>query len=218
MEKTRFAQTALRLALAAAASAALVAPSQAALVQGDWDPPYGAPFPDLGWRGTATIEVPLACLALSGTVVNDGSLCPLMTPVIALVEFFDLADPIPTAETLDFGGSVAVDRIFVSSGAVTAFALDSTALVISTSPLAVTSPAPGEQARFGLSIDFEDGLTVAVLRWETNPAAGGGQNDSAFPAHVRITQLTGPSPVSVPATLALAVAGLALLGATRRRR
>lgn len=213
-------RTRLRLtAGAVATAAALAGPAQAALVQGDWDPNFGAPFPALGWRGTTTIDVPLACLALSGTVVNDGVSCPLMTMVGALVEFYDIGSPVPTVETLDFGGAVIVDRIFVTGGFVTAFALDSTGLVLSTSSLGVTVPG-GEQAYFGLEIDFSDGITEAVLNWYEdigNPA--GGRSDPDFPAIVRIRQFDGPpTPAPVPATLALALAGLVLLGSTRRRR
>ncbi len=208
-----------RLLGALACTAALAGPAHAAFVQGDWDPPFGAPFPDLGWRGTTTIEVPLACLALSGTIVNDGSLCPLMTVVNAEVQFYDVATPVPTVETLNFDTLVAVDRIFVTAGVVEAFALDSLGLVLSTSPLGVTAPPPGDQAYFGLAIDFViGGDTEAVLTWYEgigNPA--GGRSDPDFPAVLRITQTTDPAPVPVPATLALALAGLALLAGTRRR-
>lgn len=209
----------LRLALAMATCAALATPAQAALVQGDWDPAYGEPFPNLGWRGTATIEVPVACLSLSGLVVNDGSLCPLMTPVSALVEFYDLADEVPTVETLDFGGKVAVDRIFVSAGQVTAFGLDSTGTVLSTSPLGVTSTSPGTQALFALEIEISDAgrMTEAILYWSVNASGLGGRNDPDRPAIVAVTQTDTPAVVPLPATLSLALAGLALLGATRRR-
>lgn len=207
-----------RAALALAGAAALAGPAQAALVQGDWDPPYGVPFPELGWRGTATIFVPPACLALSGTVLNTGTLCPLMTVVNADVEFYDVDVPATTVETLDFDSLVSVDRIFVNDGVVEAFALDSTGRVLSTSPLGVTVPG-GEQAFFSLEIDFVlSGGIEAVLRWggsETGPL--GGRNDPGFPAFVDVRQLATPGAVPVPATLGLALAGLALLGALRRR-
>ncbi len=205
-------------ALALAGAAALAGPAQAALVQGDWDPPYGLPFPELGWRGTATIDVPTACLALSGTVLNSGSLCPLITVVNAEVGFYDVDVPAMTVETLDFDSLVSVDRIFINDGVVEAFALTSTGRVLSTSPLGVTVPG-GEQAFFALEIDFVIGAeTEAVLRWGGNLRGPlGGRNDPDFPAIVDIRQLGAPPAVPVPATLGLALAGLALLGALRRR-
>jgi MYXO-CTERM domain-containing protein len=207
-----------RLLAALAAAAALAGPAQAAFVQGDWDPPFGPPFPDLGWRGTTTIEVPLACLSLSGVIVNDGSLCPLMTVVNAEVQFYDVADTVPTVETLDFDALVAVDRIFVLAGVVEAFALDSLGFVFSNSPLGVTTPPPGAQAFFGLEVDFVIGSgTEAVLAWKADDGAEGGRSSPDFPAYVRITQTSDPAPVPVPATLALTLAGLVLLGGTRRR-
>lgn len=203
---------------AAGAALALALPAQAAFVQGDWDPPYGVPFPNLGWRGSATIDVPLACLGLSGTVVNDTLSCPLMTVVDATVEFYDTALPAVTVETLDFDSLVAVDRIFVNAGQVEAFALDGTGRVLSTSPLAITSTTL-DQAYFSLDIDFVVGSdTLAVLHWYEdvgNPASG--RNDPDFPAIVRIRQFEAPAPVSLPGTLGLALAGLALTGALRRR-
>jgi hypothetical protein len=194
---------------------ALAAPAQAALVQGDWDPPFGAPFPQLSWGGTVTINVPTACLALSGTVLNSGTACPLMTVVNAEVGFYDLAAPTVLVETLDFDSLVAVDRIFVNAGQVEAFALDSTGLVSSTSYLGITVPG-GEQAWFGLEIDFVVGEdTIAVLNWfEDIGNPNGGRNDPAFPA---VVEISTPTAVPVPATLALAMAGLALMGGLRRR-
>lgn len=194
---------------------ALAAPAQAALVQGDWDPPFGAPFPQLSWGGTVTINVPPACLALSGTVLNSGTACPLMTVVNAEVGFYDLAAPTVLVETLDFDSLVAVDRIFVNAGQVEAFALDATGRVASTSYLGVTVPG-GDQAWFSLEIDFVVGEdTVAVLNWfERFGNPSGGRNDPAFPA---IVEISTPTAVPVPATLALALAGLALLGGVRHR-
>jgi hypothetical protein len=45
----------------------------------------------------------------------------------------------------------------------------------------------------------------------------GGRNDPDRPAIVTVTQTDTPAAVPLPATLSLALAGLALLGATRRR-
>ena len=57
--RTLFNRSLALVALAAAAAG----PAQAVYVVGNWDPDYGTPFGNLGWRGTITIEVPSACLA-----------------------------------------------------------------------------------------------------------------------------------------------------------
>lgn len=203
-----------RAACLLAASAALCGPAQAAFVQGDWDPPFGEPFPQLGWRGSASFEVPAACLVLSGTVLNTGGACPTISLLSAEVEFYDIAAPATTVETLDFAGFVALSRIEVDDGLVQGFTLVSTGLVPSTSPLGLTVPG-GEQAAFGLDIDYViGGDTIAVLSWAENVGnPREGRNDPAFPAIVRITQTADPVAVPVPATLGLALAGLALLAA-----
>ncbi len=46
--------------LVAAASLGMIDQARAAAYVGAWDPLYGAPFTDLGWRGTATFQVPLS--------------------------------------------------------------------------------------------------------------------------------------------------------------
>lgn len=205
--------------LAVVLAATSVAPAHAVLIQGDWDPPFGAPFPDLGWRGTSTINVSGACLALSGVIINDGLVCPLMTVVQAEVGFYDLGDlSLSTVETLNFDSLVAVDRIRVNAGQVEAFALDSLGRVLSTSALGVTVPG-GDQAYFSLELDFDAVENLAVLSWYEevgNPASG--RSDPAFPAIVRIQQFDAP-PVGVPApaSVALVLLGLGLVAAQRRR-
>jgi hypothetical protein len=220
----RIGRRLMALPALALSSLLLAGAAQAALVQGDWDPDYGVPFPQLGWRGSVTIDVPDACLALGGTIVNNTVACPLMTVVGAQVEFYDLANPVPTVETLDFGGLVEVDRIFVSGGIVQALAMAGNGLVLSQSPLGVTVPG-GQQAYFQLDIDFSlsgpagVGDSIAVLTWfpglDTTP---GGRNDPGFPAILTITQQGTPVPVPAPGTLGLALAALALLAWPLKRR
>ena len=206
-----------RLLAAAALVLTAALPAHATFVQGDWDPPFGPPFPDLGWRGTTTIFVPTACLVLTGTVVNDGALCPLMSVVNAKVEFYDLADTgLTTVEALNFDTLVAVERIVVNAGLVEGFALDSLGWVLSTSALGVTVPG-GDQASFGLEIDILTDGTFAVLMWREdigNPT--GGRNGP--PARLVITQFADPTGVSAPGSDTLALVGLVGLLATSARR
>lgn len=96
----------LKRASAVAGVASLVAlagHAQAAQFLGEWDPAFGSPFPNLGWRGEATFEIPDACLSLSGNVWNTDSCSSNgMRIVSAEVEFYDLANPSVTQETLVF--------------------------------------------------------------------------------------------------------------------
>ena len=211
----------LLTAAAASASASLLvvatAPAHATYVVGDWDPAYGAPFTNLGWRGTSTSDIPAACLTLGnvGTVINNGLSCPLMSVVSAQVEFFDLTDiNETTVDTLDFSLSVAVSSIFLDTvtGALGGLDLVSLAPVLSTTPLAITGSL---QAYFSLEqVTLFSGDTLARLYWSTNPGGVGvmGVNDEEqFPANVDVHV------VPEPASLALALAALAALAARTGR-
>lgn len=204
---------------AAACTALFLVPlgdAHATYVVGDWDPPYGLPFTNLGWRGTSTSDIPAACLALGnvGTVVNNGVACPLMNVVSAQVEFFDLSDiNQTTVDTLDFSLAVAVQSIFLDTvtGALGGLDLVSLAPVLSSTPLAITGSL---QAYFSLEqVTLFSGTTRARLYWSTNPGGVGvmGVNDEElFPADVNVRV------VPEPASLALALAALAALAAVRR--
>jgi hypothetical protein len=101
VEKLKGARAALMLV----AGLTFVAPSQAIVIQGAWDPAFGAAFPELGWRGEAKFFVPDACLAESGWVFNFESCSGgTMEVLSAKVEFYKLADPTNPLfqETLSF--------------------------------------------------------------------------------------------------------------------
>jgi len=89
----------LRLALIAAAAGAMLGPANAAVYTGNWDPAYGTPFPNLGWRGEATFVIPDIC----GTPATLSVFaCPGMALLDATVEFYDttVAGPAPALATL----------------------------------------------------------------------------------------------------------------------
>lgn len=94
-------------ALATALSIGCLAPAQAAVYTGQWDPAYGAPFdgnPALGWKGSAVFEVDDSCVALPQPV--DLLSCPSFEVTSAEVVFYnDSAVGKPTVATLTFDGS-----------------------------------------------------------------------------------------------------------------
>jgi hypothetical protein len=104
--------------------AAAVAPAQGAQYTGQWDPAFGAIFPQLGWRGEATFFVPDACLGINGLVFN-GDACSNggMQLVGAKVEFYKLGDDTNPAfqEVLNFAApSSNVFSVALSGGELTA--------------------------------------------------------------------------------------------------
>ena len=84
-----------------------------------WDPPFGTPYPDLGFAGDAELQFPDACLAFTGIVDTTTDPCNVGPDTIAFTSvFLDLFDLVsdPTmsgtpAEHLDFLGSATTGTI-----------------------------------------------------------------------------------------------------------
>lgn len=76
--------------------------SNAAVFRGSWDPSFGEPYPDLGYRGFADFFVPDECLDGTGWFA-DGS-CGDMSLLAATVELYDatLGPSAPTIDTVVF--------------------------------------------------------------------------------------------------------------------
>jgi hypothetical protein len=72
------------------ALACVAGSANAAVYTGVWDPVYGAPFTNLGWRGTATYAVPDSCeISGSGDISNALDCGGAATVSSASVEFYD---------------------------------------------------------------------------------------------------------------------------------
>jgi hypothetical protein len=184
-----------------AMNVAYLAPSDAAVVVGKWDPAFGSAFPDLGWRGEATFFVPDACLAESGWVFNFESCSNFGMKILSAdVEFYKVSDPTNTAfqETLSFDDpSSVVERMNIENGILAGLFGTFDYSVPSTLPL-----AGGPYTEFVLF--FED--NIARMGFISNPPDGDetrGRSD----ANAFITFRVVPEPDS------LALAVIALLGA-----
>lgn len=76
-------------------------PSGAAVFRGIWDPSFGAPYPDLGWQGSADFFVPDACLLVeTDTWFADGA-CGDMSLLAATIQLYDVS----------VGNSVILDTV-----------------------------------------------------------------------------------------------------------
>lgn len=109
--------------IGAAALLAAAGQAQAISYVGRWDPAFGPPFTQLGWRGEARFEIPDACVALSGTVtVTNSSPCASggLKMLDADVEFYNLADPGTVLDTLSFAMPSVVASMTVSGNALAA--------------------------------------------------------------------------------------------------
>lgn len=106
---------ALRALVAASAAAiGLVGAAQAAFVVVNADPPYGAAYPNLGWRAAGALYVPDACVSFIGASNTTLNLLAVPNPVCAgirlqdvTVSLYDIANPVLTLETLNVGTYLA---------------------------------------------------------------------------------------------------------------
>lgn len=197
--------------------------AQAAIYVGTWDPAYGAPFTNLGWRGSAQYYVPNYCEPPGTLDISNVADCGGAAAVVsASVELYDVAAVgQPTLDTLVFTpASLVVGTLRYVSGQLTELTTGFSDLV---GPVA-------DLSAFGVSptTDFFLDFTLAGPRlgwYETecnvniDGFAGpqdvqcGGSNDGVnFPPRFAITE------VPEPAALWLAGSALLALVPTRRRR
>lgn len=199
------------------------APAHAAVYSGIWDPPYGSPFTNLGWRGTATYFVPDTCLPGGTVIVDNYSGCGGAAAVTsAQVEFYDTTAGLnpPSIATLVFNpASLVVDDLNFVGGQLTGLSTwGGSDYVDPTVNLAAYGV--GSNTEFTLFFTLADGPR---LGWKDcgyygyatthyyEPECSFGTNDIVnFP----VTDFT-ITRIPEPGTLALAT--LALLGLAPRR-
>lgn len=206
-----------RSAAAAALALATLAPAQAGLVVATWDPAYGSPFPNLGWRGEVKIDVPQACLGLGGAqdhLVSEPG-CSPMTVVSALVFFYDVGSPSTVIETLDFTSLLVVDSVSLFNPfEVVGFNAHGTGFLPSTSTQA---QAFGDNAEFSLWMEGCGDCNSGNIHldWQVTSSACPA---SAVCSGTNVNPPTNLRFSVVPEPATLALIGLGLLGASGARR
>ena len=221
---------------------AATAPAQAAVVA-SFDPAFGLAIPNLGFKGTITLDVPSACYALGGGFHYTGGSCEV-TALMAHIDFYNSTSD-PTATTIlsfndltsfDFS-SFYVYGIYIdpTTGQLTGFDTnDSEIFNVSVTdpdplhaPLSYTgqmalyfqsgeaTPALTYRVAASTSAGTVPGLGGAYLRNCTEVVEGSCESDTFnTSAPGSLTFTTVPEPDSV----ALGLLGFGALIATRRRR
>lgn len=185
-------------------------PAQAAVYTGIWDPAYGAPFTNLGWRGDSTYFVPDGC-ELAGTgLVDNAAACDGQAIVTqARVEFYDINDSqTSTLATLIFDPqSMVIGQLSYIGGVLSALETSSSAFTTPVGSLLDFGVEPGTM--FSLRFTLADGPRLDWLSCPDNQDCSRGTNDATnFPARFTIQQVPEPGSLAL-AALALGVAGLA---------
>lgn len=77
---------------AVAIAAVLSMPAQAKTYPGAWDPGFGGPFPNLGWKGTGDFHIPDACESFSAGWIMNSNACSGggMSVTNAQLSFYDI--------------------------------------------------------------------------------------------------------------------------------
>jgi len=198
--------------------------ANAAIYTGVWDPPYGSPFTNLGWRGTTDYFVPDTCLPVGTAVIDNFADCGgAATVTAAQVQFYDasVGPSAPTLATLLFNPAsiVIIDLSFVS-GALDNLSTSGSDFELPSADLSAFGV--GYATEFSLFFTLGDGPRLewrdcsyygerSYTHYPSEPECSFGLNDNVtFP----VTDFT-ITRVPEPGTLALAT--LALLGFAPRR-
>lgn len=216
--------------LTAALLFSLAGSAHAVAYIGKWDPAFGAPFPDLGWKGSVLLEIPDPCLVPGGTfTVTNASPCASggLKLVSAEVQFYDLGAPGTILDTLSFSTPSFVLSMTVSnhvlSGVVGAF------LTPEHSNLAIA----GDDTDFWLGFIKSGGSNLALLTFLQYGPCDKHEHERSRDEEKRcivdmgFSQITadgsGGRPlltftaVPEPAPVALLLAALGMLAFVRRR-
>lgn len=209
--------------------------AQAIVYSGVWDPPYGAPFANLGWSGSVRVSVPDYCVPPGAGVATRNNYTDCANGAFvetASVRFYDINTLSELATVVFNASSIDVFDMEFTSGNLTGLEAGSSLPETVAADLSDYGVAAGTQ--FFLSFTFpgdnsdEDyqgartastsyGYRGPILDWVLCPDEAcycdNGSNDRTIPFNQPLAFQRVPE----PGTLALAALGLLILAPRRAR-
>ena len=227
MTQKSFSKTCLGALAAAVTALGFAGAAQAIVVyKGNFDPAYGAPFNQLGWKGEVFFNLQsAACLAQADGWYGASGVCG-MQMTSGTVDFYNLATPATPAETFTLATGVPIYQVYVKSGTLTGIESGFFAPFAPTTAAAKAIAGNGNtwfHLEFLYDADPHVGSTPTVQLLNTlglknpaclvspHPCEGGESSEQA------VLHLTAVSGIPEPETYALMLAGLGVVGFMARR-
>jgi len=190
--------------------------AQAAVYSGSWDPGYGGLFPSLGWKASASFDVPGACLGQVDGSYDVTGLCAGFSVLSAELDFYDIAAPSTIVESFSLNTNVLVNGIDIAGGQLVGINTGFFGAVV---PTGASKPLAGN-GNYAFSLILYDG-TEAQLVYTTPTTASplcltGNSSQCGYSANIGVGTIAPAVPE--PQTYGLMLAGLGALGWIARRR
>lgn len=211
-------------ALSVAATLGLVGSAHAAVYTGNWDPAYGLKFPDLGWKASATFDVPAACLGQGDGLYLQAGNCAGFSVLSAQLDFYNFTiDPNPSTspivQSFSLDPGVFVNGINIVGGQLVGVNTGYFSAVVPTNAGAVPIAGGGAYSFSLILFNGNQAQLIYAKPVTASPlcASGFGSegDDCGFSSNAPVGVF---APIPEPGTYALMLAGLGVMGFVARRR
>lgn len=195
-----------------------VGSAQAAVYTGSWDPAYGGPFGSLGWKASASFDVPGSCLSQGNGSYEATGLCGGFSVLSAQLFFYDIAAPATILESFDLNTNVFANGLDIAGNQLVGINTGFFGAVV---PTGDSKPIAGGGA-YSFSLILYNSTFAQLVYTKPTTASPlctpflGSSSECGYSANAAVGTITPAVPE--PQTYALMLAGLGAIGWFARRR